>query len=253
MTPPLQNLFQAIEDENASEVIRLLETDVHINEADEELCAPLHLAAMNEFATITKILLERGADISAKDIYGMTPLAFAAWLGREENVRLLLEHGAGQEQVELQRAVRHATIDNGHNVIPILVEYGAQIGLVEAIYLGKDELVTKYLAEGADVNQYDDGIPLLIHATRSSHYCPRLETYLPMVLELGADPDAQSLKDGYTALMLAVDRGFIKCVEILLQHGANKNITNFKGETALDIAIRSSPSTYDPIMILLSV
>ena len=43
--------------------------------------------------------------------------------------------------------------------------------------------------------------------------------------------------DGNTALMLAARNGNVEAIELLLEHGARTDITNYKNETAYDIAM----------------
>lgn len=59
---------------------------------------------------------------------------------------------------------------------------------------------------------------------------------------------------GYTALMIACGystRHTIKCVELLLQSGANPNLQNNCGETALMLASRSYSANVSPALITL--
>lgn len=60
-------------------------------------------------------------------------------------------------------------------------------------------------------------------------------------LDAGVDINYQSTKDGYTALMLAVDNDDQIAVTFLLDNRANPFIKNYYGETAGDIALRYSP------------
>ncbi|CAK9292326.1 unnamed protein product [Gordionus sp. m RMFG-2023] len=55
---------------------------------------PLHYAADYGQAEIIKFLLNQGADINAKDSYGITPILAAIWEGHIPVVQLLLEKGA---------------------------------------------------------------------------------------------------------------------------------------------------------------
>jgi ankyrin repeat protein len=48
-----------------------------------------------------KLLLETGAELESKDIYGWTPLSYAASRGHEAVPKLLLEKGASYGEDEL--------------------------------------------------------------------------------------------------------------------------------------------------------
>ncbi len=55
---------------------------------------PLHEAAAMGHLEVARLLLERGADVNAKNKHGFTPLHFAAGIGHTDVAKLLLEHGA---------------------------------------------------------------------------------------------------------------------------------------------------------------
>lgn len=55
---------------------------------------PLHWAARYDAADEIRGLMERGANLEARDFLGRTPLHVAALFGQEEAVRMLLEAGA---------------------------------------------------------------------------------------------------------------------------------------------------------------
>ncbi len=61
------------------------------------------------------------------------------------------------------------------------------------------------------------------------------------LLTTGADINFQSSADGYTALMLAVDKDDELVVAFLLDNGANPYTKNYYGEIASDLALRYSP------------
>src|SRR4051794_5284436 len=56
--------------------------------------APLHLAARYGHKDVALLLLEKGADVNARDRFFCTPLHEAAIWGRSELVRLLVSHAA---------------------------------------------------------------------------------------------------------------------------------------------------------------
>lgn len=60
--------------------------------------APIHSAALNGYAEIVKLLIDKGAKVDETDKGGHTPLHFASREGKTEVVKLLLEHGANPDQ-----------------------------------------------------------------------------------------------------------------------------------------------------------
>ena len=92
---------------------------------------PLHCASDGpsfNAGSVTRLLLEHGADVNAQSKTCMTPLHWASSNGTLEVVRLLLEHGADVEvknddgETALQEAV-----ESGHDeVVKLLREHGAK-------------------------------------------------------------------------------------------------------------------------------
>ena len=72
----------------------LLTQSSSVNEADDRLWngrTPLHLAVLRGRADLVDLLLRNGADPTACDNHGNTPLH---WCGHTETIELLAEHGA---------------------------------------------------------------------------------------------------------------------------------------------------------------
>lgn len=66
------------------------------------------------------------------------------------------------------------------------------------------------------------------------------------MLDAGADIDLA--RDGLTALMRASDNNLVGNVKLLLERGANPNIVDGRGRTAMEIA---SEKGYDDLVVLL--
>ncbi len=227
-------LHCAVEAGDLEEVRSLLEAGASIQEQDEWGLTPLHVAATLETPAMAALLLDKSADVHARENHDMSPLVMAAWYGRVAVARLLLERGAADNPVDLQRAVRVATTDNGEAVIPVLQEFGAKIGLVEAMCLGDDEAVSRRLAQEVDLDRIDDGSTLLMHAVAASLSRYPLN-FVPLLLERGASSNARS-SNGLTPLMTAANWGHIGVVNQLLEHGADPNLHGPDGQTALSMA-----------------
>ncbi len=69
-----------------------------------------------------------------------------------------------------------------------------------------------------------------------------LKQRVPMVksmLKTGLPSERVVSTDGMTPLMASASVGNVELAEIMLEHGCNPHAKNLKGETALDIALRS--------------
>lgn len=103
---------------------------------------------------------------------------------------------------------------------------------------GKSELVSNLLDQGVDVNGVKhfpcptpnfDVTPVMM-AAESGHH----ET-VSLLLERGANPNMQDI-GGWTALMKAAARGHTEVVRLLLAFGADADQKNNAGHTALEWA-----------------
>ena len=97
--------------------------------AEESGRTPLHLDASDGFLRGVQELLDRGADVHARDKDGRTPLHWPAYRGHLEVVRLLIEHGADINARENngRTPLKMATIGNHTPVIEFLKEHGAEM------------------------------------------------------------------------------------------------------------------------------
>ena len=87
-------LLEAARKGDARRVRELLDKGANVNARDEYGLAPLHVAAFNGQLDVARLLIDRGADVNAIDELGETPLHWAAFNGHVDVARLLLERGA---------------------------------------------------------------------------------------------------------------------------------------------------------------
>jgi len=174
--------------------------------------AALVEAAIMNHAETMNTLLERGADVNARDTSsGETALVRIAWMGHTDTLKMLLDKGAD--------------VNAGDN--------NGETALTWAAYAGHSDTVKILIDHGADVNArlHTTGeTPLILVALRG--YTEIVEA----LLAHGADVNAQNEINGETALMRASYVGFLDTVKVLLAHGADVNIQDFSGETALTMA-----------------
>ena len=88
---------------------------------------PLHLAAWRNNPEVVALLLDRGADVEARNEIGSTPLHFAAVRNKPEAIALLLDGGADIDARDEYGGVplHFATRNNKPEVVALLLDRGA--------------------------------------------------------------------------------------------------------------------------------
>ena len=110
--------------------------------------------------------------------------------------------------------------------------YSGWTPLILAAKRGETELVNFLLSYGADVNEKSDvrNRTAIMEAARNR----KVETVKAL---LTADPDIDAVDwEGYTVLMFAAVSGQSDIVDVLLTHGADVNVKNKVGSSALTMA-----------------
>ena len=157
-------------------------------------CKQTHTEQMISF------LIEKGADVNAKDNDGKTPLMFASEGARVTAVNLLLSKGARVNEK-----------DNEGRSALLFATYAWNDGKEDP------EIADTLLKHGADVNAQDnDGVTPLIRAVWNAR--PGI---VKVLLANGADVNARD-KHGWTALRFAGGDSRKEIYDLLKQAGARK-------------------------------
>jgi len=139
----------------------------------------LHLAANFGAVPMLALVLDSGADTESRDDDGRTPLFRAAAQGHTEAVRLLLDRGAevdAREGTKDRTPLMEAAFYGKFDVVRVLVTHGADINAADAS--GRTPLILAATAESflnvgdGSLIEYLVGLGADIHAKDSAGHTP---------------------------------------------------------------------------------
>jgi uncharacterized protein len=241
---PEPEVIAAAKAGNAAALRALIARKADVNAAEVDGTSALHWAVRAGDITSSELLIGSGARVDAANRYGVTPLSLAAHNGRGDLIGLLLKTGARVKSAE-------ATLPEGQT----LVMLAARTGNVDA--------VKRLLAAGSDVNARETrtGTTALVWAASSN----RADVVRALV-ESGADLNVQSKvtsyphtqngvllsgveegvsyvgqtvlpRGGWSATMYGAREGATEAVRVLAEAGANLDVIDPEGTSALILAI----------------
>jgi len=177
--------------------------------------SPPRLIDMNAFLltasnigdlTISSLLIGKGADVTATDKEGWTPLHRASARGHDGMVRQLLDKGSDVTVTDINgwTPLHRASKDDHEVVVQLLINQGAEVAVAN-----KDGLTPLHWAAGRG-----------------------REEMMRLLIDNGADVTAAT-KDGRTALHEASARGHEKVALLLIDNGADVAAATKEGWTPL--------------------
>jgi len=210
---------------------------------------PLHSAAFMGRIAASKLLLDHGADPNRRGYLGWTPLHVACVSATREPinpdlVRLLLDRGA-VVSARSKDGITPLVLASGNRageVVAILIARGARpesapprgYSALRSAVDAKDPVVARLLlVHGADPNQRysPPGNERLLTRTAMHRDLPTAR----VLLESGADPNLAD-DEGLTPLHVAAREGDVEMIRLLLAHRAQVDARDRHRSTPLHVA-----------------
>ena len=260
-TAVYDNLIKGIKHDDLDivrEILRNNEDDhIDFNYKDLDGNTLLILAVKVENENIVKILVDHGANVNETNDNKQTPLMYAVILNYINIVKYLLKNGA---DVNLRDGDDH-TINDYANIYGVddkimalleennydQLDYSDNKSmLIEAIKRGNINAVSNLaFVFGMDLDTQDGNtrdIPLIL-ATKLDN-----EIIVRILIDAGANVDIKD-DNGNTALMISSSKGNENITRILIDAGADMNIKNNERNNALILATNNGHENISRILI----
>jgi ankyrin repeat protein len=260
-----ESLANLIEAGNRKAALDRIRAGADVNVAQPDGTRPIHWAIYRVDYELLEALIARKANVNAKNEFGSTPIAEAAKLADGRMVKMLLNAGAEPEganqdgQTALMLAIQTGEVA----IVDMLIKAGANVNTTEKFHnqtplmwaaaapRNAGAMVKLLLANEANVKPralYSDwpsqitseprtqyrpvgGLTALLYAARDGCY-----DCIEALIGAGADVNVPT-PEGVTALMLALDNDHNDVAKLLLDRGANPQLWDWWGRTALYIVV----------------
>ena len=199
---------------------------------------------------VIQVLIDCGVDVNAANKDSITALMIACWMGNIDIIYFLLKAGAYTNITDVNGATCLTYAIDGHcsEYMPqTIVNRGAVMNatkkcqdfvLTTSCYKRTEDAINIMLNAGADPNITDDCGHTCLHAA----VIGRCNTgILQVIIDHMVDMNATTY-ESKSALSLACRIGNVDAMNVLLNAGADPNITDADGNTPLHHAIEGSCS-----------
>jgi ankyrin repeat protein len=259
------SLANLIEAGNRKAALDQIRAGADVNEAQPDGTRPIQWAVYRADYELLDALIAKKARVDVTNEFGSTPLAEAVKLADARMVKTLLDAGAGPEspnqdgETALMLAIKTGELP----IVQMLIKAGADVNVIEKFHnqtplmyaaaatRNAGDMVKLLLSKGANVKPralYTDwpsqitsepraqyrpvgGLTALLYAARSGCY-----DCVEALIGAGADVN-EPTPEGVTPLMTALDSRYNDVAKLLLDRGANPQVWDWWGRTALYIVI----------------
>ncbi|XP_068717034.1 serine/threonine-protein phosphatase 6 regulatory ankyrin repeat subunit A-like [Montipora capricornis] len=247
------------------EVNTHLKNGANVDERDQFLLTPLHLACWYGYECVVKLLLDHNADVNAVDRFQFTPLQKAERCNHQSIIQLLLDHDAKpslQQPLSLRtstkRAFLHTDSHSGFNLLQAAVlqgDYGSVYRASNYLENFVEEMKSQTISNNASIFRGKSAVDILSaldcrkpgHADieklyqrlveidetlNELHSCAKsgdVEKVIELVLNDGIDVNVAA-KSKITPLLLASPMSSGVLIKTLIDLGADVNAQTAPGK-----------------------
>ncbi|KAK6194895.1 hypothetical protein SNE40_000431 [Patella caerulea] len=217
-------LYHAADDDDLERFRELVHMGADVDESYEDHMnistkSILHVCCGKGRVEMVNLLLDAGAYIGINDKWGQTPLMYCVMTQFLEVAECLLDRDPTivDDQDSFGKSALHMAADNGLiDCVKMLLSRGAFV----------------------DIQNIEGYTPLMICCFSKSDP-DALNSIMKLLIEAGANVDITERRSKRTALQMAAVTLNVKAVEMLLQAGADPNLLDGAGRSAITSAICS--------------
>ncbi|CAD5117061.1 DgyrCDS5882 [Dimorphilus gyrociliatus] len=232
-----------------------------IQDTDMEQNTPLHLAVENGSLEVTQLLLNRSADVNLLCKQATSALHLAAQSGNDDIVKLLLTKNAKPDSLNsnAQTPLHIAASHNRSNIVELLLDHEkesyphasrnlrrSQISrrdrdgyspLLFAAEFGHAEVIHTLMRRGASLKDTEKNDRNAIFLAAQEDQMDALKALMNYLDEENVIDDGDRYSN--TALHAAAEKGFLRCVKLLLENNADIDAKNEEEQTPLHLAAKA--------------
>lgn len=216
--------------------------EAHLN-AQVQGAPPIMWSIQTRHDDCVEALLDMGADVEVRDMYGTTPLVEACIFGNANVVRMLLERGADADNPSLKglTALMHCVQREHLKCTQILIDAKADLDAQEPTQkttalmfsLTRDPaFATRLVQAGADLEARDSLGGTVLN--QAAHVGVNVQLLLDAKASVHTTDDG-----GWTPLLRAAYRRHVDVVHALVRAGADVEHVELSGANALILALRN--------------
>ncbi|XP_061691868.1 E3 ubiquitin-protein ligase MIB2 isoform X1 [Syngnathoides biaculeatus] len=199
---------------NQAEIARLLlSKGANVNLLNNSLCTALHIAVNKGFTDVVQVLIEHSADVNLQDSYGDTPLHDAI----AKDFRNIIEILVVVPNIDFTQQNHR-----GFNLLHHAALKGSKLATEKILGQARQLVDAKK----------EDGFSALHLASLNNHH----DVAEILIKEGRCDMNIRNNRN-QTPLQLAVTQGHTDLVQLLVVEGADLNMEDEDGDTAMHVAL----------------